>query len=154
MSENKPGVGAFVTDTDANAAVADISAKRTMYVGKLTQDPAMRPEKVDGLTNVEAVFDHFDPKVDVEYEDAEGGTVKETLSFSNLGDFGVKGITKQSDFLTKLASQAENYQAFLRQLKSNKILQRLLADPDAKAAYVAALETMLAELASAKEEQA
>lgn len=143
---DKPSVGAYVKDQDANAAIAEIPKNRTMLVTKLTSDPALGPQIVTDLTNPEQVFEHFKPKVEVDFENEEGGEVKEELGFNNLGDFGRKGITAQSDFLKNLDAQKENYNKFLKQLKSNKILQKMLADGEAKAAYVAALKTMLTEL--------
>lgn len=148
--DNKPGVGAYVRDQDADAAISDLSKNRSLLVTKLTSDPALRPEVVDGLTTPEAVFDHFKPKVEMDFEDETGAEVKEELRFKNLGDFGRKGITKQSDFLTGLANKQEGYNKALKQLKSNKILQSMLANPDAKAAYVDALKSMLAELQASK----
>lgn len=144
--ENKPGVGAFVRDVDADAAISSLSQNKTLLVAKLTADPALRPEVVPDLTNVEAVFEHYKPKCEVEFEGADGGEVKEELSFKNLGDFGRKGITKQSDFLQDLDAQQVNFQKYLKQLKSNKILQSMLADSEAKAGYIETLKTMLEEL--------
>ena len=148
--ENKPGVGAYVRDQDADAAISDLAKNRTLLVTKLTADPAMRPEIIDGLTNPEAVFDHFKPKVEMEFEDEGGNEVKEELKFKNLGDFGKKGITAQSNFLNGLDGKREGLQKALKQLKSNKILQSMLADPEAKAAYVEALKSVLAELQASK----
>jgi hypothetical protein len=148
--ENKPGVGAFVRDQDADAAISDIPKNRTMMVSKLTGDPAIKPEIVDGLTNVGEVFEHFKPAVEIDFEDIEGNSQKEELQFRNLGHFGRKGIIKQSKFLQDLQAQETNYQDFLKKLKSNKILQSMLADPDAKASYVAALQTLLDELNAAE----
>lgn len=146
MADNKPGVGAYVRDQDADAAISELSKNKTLMVAKLTSDPAMRPEVVSDLTNVEQVFEHFKPKCEVEFEGEDGSEVKEEMSFKNLGNFGRKGITKQSAFLQDLDAQQVNYQKFLKQLKSNKILQSMLADPDAKAGYIETLKTMLEEL--------
>ncbi len=148
--DNKPGVGAYVRDQDADAAISDLAKNRTLLVTKLTSDPALRPEVIEGLTNPEAVFDHFKPKAEMEFEDETGGEVKEELSFKNLGDFGKKGITAQSDFLNGLSQKQEGMNKALKQLKSNKILQSMLANPDAKASYVEALKSMLAELQASK----
>ena len=144
--ENKPTVGAYVRDQDANAAISELSKNKTIMVAKLTSDPALRPEVVSDLTNVEQVFEHFKPKCEVEFEGEDGSEVKEELNFKNLGNFGRKGITNQSSFLQDLDAQQVNYQKFLKQLKSNKILQAMLADPDAKAGYIETLKTMLEEL--------
>ena len=135
---------------DANEAIADIQNNRTLFVQKLTNDPALKPEIVHGLKNVEEVFGHYKPTVDVSFEDAEGSGKDETLNFKNLGDFGKKGITNQSSFLQDLNGEFEDYSKVAKQLKSNKILQKMLTDPAAKAAYVAALRAMLQELEDAE----
>ncbi|MEL6671121.1 MAG: hypothetical protein AAFR61_02985 [Bacteroidota bacterium] len=105
-----------------------------------------RPEVVQGLTNVEDVFAHFKPQAEVEFTDAEGGNIQEELSFNNLGDFGKKGITAQSQFLNDLQIQQDEYQKFIKTLRSNKILNKLLADPEAKAAYLESLKAAIAEI--------
>ncbi len=149
--DNKPGVGAYVKDIDANAAIAEIAKNRSMLVAKLTSDPAIKPEVVTGLTNPEDVFEHFKPNVEVAFEDQEGNEKKEQLKFKNLGDFGKKGIVNQSDFLKGLDGQQENNQKFIKQLKSNKILKAMLANPEAKAAYIETLKSLIEELESSGE---
>jgi len=76
-----------------------------MLIEKLTKDPPFKPDIVQGLTSIDEVFEHFSPKVDMEFSDSDGNTRKETLRFKNLGDFGVKGITSQSEFLQDLTAQ-------------------------------------------------
>src|SRR5207244_96984 len=98
--------------------------------------PPVRPEIVEGLTNIEQVFEHFKPKVDIDFETEEGTMRKETLGFQNLGDFGVKGITAQSDFLEELTMKKEQYQKIIRQLKTNKMLKQALADKQNKASLI------------------
>lgn len=149
--ENKPGVGAYVKDIDANAAIAEIAKNRSMLVAKLTSDPAIKPEVVTGLTNPEDVFEHFKPNVELGFEDEEGAEKKEQLKFKNLGDFGKKGIVNQSEFLKGLDAQQENNQKFIKQLKSNKILKAMLANPEAKAAYIETLKSLIEELESSGE---
>jgi predicted component of type VI protein secretion system len=128
--------------------VTQISSNRTLLVQKLTNKPT-KPEPVTGLKNVSEVFDHFKPSVQVEFENADGAPVKEDLHFSNLGDFGKKGITEQSKFLKDINAQKENYQKFIKQLRSNKILKSALQNTDSKVAYMAALQAMIQEIENA-----
>jgi hypothetical protein len=88
--------------------------------------------------------------VEVGFEDADGVTKKEALHFTNLGDFGVKGITEQSEFLKDNANQKEEYLKIIKQLKSNKILKAALADPEAKQALLDSIQGMIAELKNNK----
>ena len=63
-----------------------------------------------------------------------------------MGDFGTKGITAQSAFLTGLATEKDQYQKIIKQLKTNKLLKAALEDPDAKKALQDTLEALIAEL--------
>lgn len=145
MADNY-GIGGNEVKTDASEAFADIPQNRTLMAEKLTKDAPVKPEIVHGLQTVEQVFEHYKPEVGIDFEDADGMTKKETLNFKNLGDFGVKGITEQSEFLKDNASQKEEYLKIIKQLKSNKILKTALADPDAKQALLDAIQSMIAEL--------
>ena len=140
------GIGGTEVKTDASEAFADIPQNRTLMAEKLTKDAPVKPEIVHGLENVEQVFAHYKPNVSVDFEDAEGVTKKETLNFSGLGDFGIKGITAQSEFLKDNASQKDEYFKIIKQLKSNKILKTALSDPDAKSSLLDALAGMIEEL--------
>ncbi|MBO0950455.1 hypothetical protein [Fibrella forsythiae] len=131
---------------DANEAISDIQKNRTLLVQKLTANAPFKPVIEEKLETVDAVFARYKPTIDVSFDDAEGQGVDETLRFQNLGDFGRKGITAQSPFLQGLNSQQEDYQKFIKQLKSNKVLQKILTDPASKAIYLTALQAMIQEL--------
>lgn len=134
---------------DANEAIADIQKNRTLLVQKLTADPTFGPSIEEKLETVDAVFARFRPEIDIEFQDAEGAGVNETLRFNSLGDFGKKGLTAQSPFLQGLNSQQDDLQKFIKQLRSNKVLQKILADPSTKATYLSALRAMAQELEDA-----
>lgn len=131
---------------DANEAISDIQKNRTLLVQKLTADAPFKPVIDEKLETVEAVFTRYQPKINVTFDDADGQGVDETLRFQNLGDFGGKGITAQSPFLQGLNSQQADYEKFIKQLRSNKVLQQILNDPAAKATYLAVLQAMIEEL--------
>jgi len=140
------GIGGQEVPKDASEAIADIPQNRTLMIEKLTDDEPVKPQIVEGLKNVEQVFEHFKPQVDCDFQKEDGSTVTETLSFSNLGDFGVKGITTQSNFLNELNLEAKEYSKIVRQLKSNKLLRSVLENPEAKKAFTNALQAMIAEI--------
>jgi len=146
MMDNNYGIGGNEVKTDASEAFADIPQNRTLIAEKLTKDAPVKPEVVHGLQTVEQVFAHYKPELNVDFEDTEGTTRKETLRFTNLGDFGTRGITAQSEFLKDNAAQKEEYLKIIKQLKSNKILKSALADPEAKQALLDAIKSMIAEL--------
>lgn len=140
------GIGGNEVKTDASEAFADIPQNRTLIAEKLTKDTPVKPEVVHALQTVEQVFEHFKPTLNVDFEDQDGRTMKETLRFSDLGDFGTKGITAQSDFLRENAAKKDEYLKIIKQLKSNKILKAALANADAKQALLDAIHGMIADL--------
>lgn len=141
------GIGGQERKLDnAQEAITDIPLNRTLLVQKLTADPPLRAQVVEGLRTPEEVFAHFKPELEVEFEKEDGSTMQETLHFESLGDFGKKGIINQSNFLQDLSTQADDLQKLLRQLKSNKILKSALDTPETKAAFLAAIQAMMDEL--------
>ena len=142
------GVGGNEVKIDASEAIADIPFNRTLLVEKLTSDDPIHPEKVEGLTTIEDVFNYYKPSIDVEFEDEEGQDVDETFRFHSVADFLVKNMTQNSPFLSDLNAQQVFYEKMIKQLRSNKILQRALQNADSKAAFIEALEALLTELES------
>jgi hypothetical protein len=140
------GIGGNEVKLDANEAISEIPQNRTLVAQKLTIDAPVKPELVEGVTSVEKVFEHFKPEVKVNFEDAQGVIRPESLKFKNLGDFGVKGITSQSNFLSDLETEKDQYHKIIRQLKSNKILKAALEDSESKAALVESLQALIKEL--------
>lgn len=141
------GIGGQERKLDnASEAISDIPLNRTLMVQKLTTNTPMRPVIVEGLKTPEAVFAHFKPEVDVEFDNEAGATVREKLHFASLGDFGKKGIISQSNFLQELSTETDDLQKLLRQLKSNKILKTALENPETKAAFLSAVQAMMDEL--------
>ena len=144
------GIGGVEVKTDASEAFAEIPQNRTLMAEKLTKNAPMKPQMIHGLQTIDQVFANFKPAVDVEFEDADGKSIKETLNFSGLADFSIKGITEQSEFLKDNTAQKDEYFKIMKQLKSNKILKTALADPDAKNALLDTIYAMIAELKNNK----
>jgi hypothetical protein len=142
------GVGGNEVKIDASEAIADIPFNRTLLVEKLTSDDPIHPEKVEGLTTIEDVFNHYKPSINVEFEDEEGQEVTETFRFHSVADFLVKSMTQNSPFLSDLDAQQAFYARMIKQLRSNKILQRALQNADSKAAFIEALQSLLVEMES------
>lgn len=144
--DNNLGIGGNEVKTDAFEAFQDIQSNRTIMAQKLTAMAPVKPEVVEGLTNVEEVFGHYKPSVEMSFENEEGSMVRETLHFKNLGDFGVKGITGQSPFLSDLNTRQEQYQKIIKQLKSNKLLKSALSTSEGKQNLIGVLQALLSEL--------
>ena len=150
MAIEKYSIGGTVAETEAFEAFADIPQNRVLIAEKLTSHSPVKPEITEGLTTIEQAFEHFQPKVDIDFETEEGTSRKETLHFKNLGDFGVKGITAQSAFLGDLTMKKEQYQKIIKQLKTNKLLKQALSDPDSKQGLINSLQALIKELEQAR----
>ena len=135
-----------VQDVEVMESVLEFPQNRAFLTEQLTADDPSRPKIVNGLKTVDDVFEHYKPKVNVDFQDSEGVTKKEKLAFNNVGDFGVKGIIAQSDFLKSLNIQKEEYQKIVKQLKSNKQLKQVLAEVETKQALLNAIQALLKEL--------
>lgn len=140
------GIGGNEVKVDANESIADIPSNRTLLVQKLTDEAPATPECVYGLETVEDVFQRFEPTVDLCHTDAEGNEIKEVMTFKNLGDFGAKKIKENSEFLSKLDIEREQSVKIIRQLTSNRALQKALENPDTKEAIMEAIETSINEI--------
>ena len=144
------GIGGQERKLDVNESIVDIPQNRTLLIEKLTADPALRPEIVGGLKTVSEVFEHFQPQQEVEFATEEGSSISETIRFRALSDFGRKGVVAQSAYLQELDMTSEDFQRYVKQLKSNKILKTVLENPEAKAAYMSTIEAMIQELEASK----
>lgn len=139
-------VGGNAVKIDASEGMADIPMNRSLFVQKLTSNDPVRPEAVYDLKNVEEVFEHFKPSVEVEFETADGSTKSEEINFRGVGDFKTSAMVQQSAFLQGLNSEKEESQKLMKQLKTNKLVKGVVENPEAKAAFVNALQNLIQEL--------
>ncbi|MFW5773084.1 MAG: hypothetical protein ACOCWD_00235 [Tangfeifania sp.] len=143
------GIGGTEVPNEANEALSEIAQNRTLLVEKLTDEAPFKPEIVKGLTSIDDVFNHYQPSVDIDFEDSEGTSKEETLSFKGLADFGKDGITAQSDFLKDLTNQKEQYLKIIKQLKSNKLLRKALENKETKESMLNVIYAMVREIEEA-----
>ena len=139
-------VGGNAVKIDASEGMADISMNRSLFVQKLTSNDPVKPEAVYDLKTVEEVFDHYKPSVEVEFEQQDGSTKSEELSFKGVGDFKASNMVAQSPFLQGLNSEKEDYQKLMKQLKTNKLVRNVIENPDTKASFMNALQSLIQEL--------
>ena len=128
---------------DASEGIAEIPQNRTLLVEQLTKDEPVAPEVVAGLTNIDEVFAHFRPEIDIEFADADGAPVEENFRF---GDFSVRKMTEQSSFLSGLNAEKQFADRMEKSLRSNKVLQRVLENPETRGAFVNAISAILDDL--------
>jgi len=144
------GIGGTEVKTDAFEAFADIPQNRVLLAEKLTYDPPVKPEIIEGLTSIDDVFEQFKPKVDMTFETEDGAMRRETLHFKGLSDFGVKGIVAQSEYLGDVNMQQLQYQKIVKQLKTNKLLKQALANKETREHILKALQSLIQELDAAR----
>lgn len=140
------GIGGTEVKNDAFEAFADIPQNRVLMAERLTDMSSVRPEIVHGLSDLNAVFNHYNPSLEMEFETEDGASKTEELHFKGLDDFGPKGITQQSRYLSELDMKRLQYQKIVKQLKTNKLLKQALADSNTKENLVAALTVLVQEL--------
>lgn len=144
------GIGGQEVPKDASEGIADIPMNKTLMLEKLTSNDPIKPQLVEGLKTIDEVFTHFKPNTEVEFQKEDGSAQSEKLNFANLGEFGAKGITNQSTFLKDLELKKNEYAKVIKQLKSNKALKTVLENPETKAAFLQALQSMVQEIDEAK----
>jgi hypothetical protein len=135
---------------NASEAISDIPLNRTLFIEKFTSDPAYKPEVIHDLKNINEVFQHYQPQVEMEFETEDGAGVSEVLKFQNLAHFGKQGIIAQSSFLQNLNSEVIDLQKMIKQFKSNRIFRTVLENQEAKESYLSALKTLVRELEEAE----
>jgi predicted component of type VI protein secretion system len=140
------GIGGNEIRVEGQESITEIPQNKTLIAQKLTTNTPTRPEIVTGLKNMDEVFTHFDPKINVAFEDDKGQTIKEELGFKNVGDFSLNGMIEQSPFLGDLKTKNEQYKKMIKQLKTNKILKLALQDVEAKKSMIEALESLIKEI--------
>ncbi|GGH01352.1 type VI secretion system contractile sheath small subunit [Mucilaginibacter phyllosphaerae] len=139
-------IGGNETKVDTSEAFGEISPNKTLFIQKLTDNEPLRPEKVEGLKTVEEVFEHYKPNVSISLAKQDGSTLTENLKFQNLGDFSVKKIVQQSNYLRKLNIEREMHLNIIKQLKTNKTLKTTLDNEETRAAFISALKNFVKEL--------
>lgn len=140
------GIGGTEVQGDASEAISEIAQNKTLLVEKLTAEAPFKPEIVEGLTSIDDVFNHFQPKIELDFEDAEGTEKEEQLNFRGLADFGIDGITAQSKFLQDLTNQKEQLLKIIKQLKSNKLLRKAIENGETKEAMLNAIYALAKEI--------
>jgi hypothetical protein len=140
------GIGGIMQPTEAFEAINNIPQNRVLMAGKFTANTPLKPDIAQDLETIGQVFRHYAPAMDVEFETEEGMIRKEAISFKDLGDFSIKGITVQSNLLNELTMKKEQYQKIIRQLKSNIYLRQALSDKTSKQNFIKALQALIEEL--------
>ena len=138
--------GAWAAYKDIPPSLSPISQNKTLYVGKFNDELLQEPDAIEGLESVNDVLEHYKPEVTLSLFDQEGAPVVETFEFRRMGDFSQEGLVDQSPILRELSEQMRNLQKLDRHLRSNKLLQTALQNPQAKAIVLDMIQQMIDEI--------
>jgi hypothetical protein len=139
-----------VLEVETSEAIVEFPQNRALVVEQLTDDPPAKAEIIKNLRTMEDVFVHFKPNVNVEFEDLQGQTKKENLSFNELRDFELEGMIKKSDFLKELGLLKDSYEKIEKQLRTNKVLRDAVSDSESRNALIQSMQALLKELKDSK----
>ena len=138
-------------DENDGAKVNAIDANKTLMIDQYTSDVSLGdPELFEHAKDINEVFEHFKPSVDVDFVNKNGETICETLHFHEMNDFNVDGgkgnLVSNSAFLSEIKMQADNTSKIRKQIEVNNKLRSILKDSDAKEELKMMLKNMLDEL--------
>lgn len=142
-------------DEESSAKVSLIDQNKTLMIDQYTSDvEAGNPEFVEDITNINDAFEHFKPKVDVTFTDAEGGAVEETLKFGEIRDFEAQGgkgnLVKNSPFLSGTKEQIDTNVKIRKSIEQNRKLRDILKEAGSRGELKEMLQSMLDELNGAE----
>ena len=142
-------------DEESNAKVSLIDQNKTLMIDQYTSDvEAGNPEFVEDIQNINDAFEHFKPKVDVTFTDAEGGAVEESLKFGEIRDFEAQGgkgnLVKNSPFLSGTKEQIDTNVKIRKSIEQNRKLRDILKEAGSRSELKEMLQGMLDELNGAE----
>ena len=138
-------------DEESNAKVSPIDNNKTLMIDQYTSDAEPgNPEFVENIQTISDAFAHFQPKVEVDFVDEEGGSVNETLHFGELRDFEAQGgkgrLVSNSQFLSGVKQKIDTNVKIRKSIEQNRKLRDILKDAAAKEELKEMLQAMLEEL--------
>ena len=142
-------------DEESSAKVSLVDQNKTLMIDQYTTDvDPGNPEFVEDIQSIGDAFEHFKPKVDVTFTDAEGGAVDETLKFGELRDFEAQGgkgrLVQNSPFLSGVKEQIDTNVKIRKSIEQNRKLRDILKDAGSREELKEMLQSMLDELEAAK----
>ena len=142
-------------DEESSAKVSLIDQNKTLMIDQYTSDvEAGNPEFVEDIQNINDAFEHFKPKVDVTFTDADGGAVEESLKFGEIRDFEAQGgkgnLVQNSPFLSGVKEKIDTNQKIRKSIEQNRKLRDILKEAGSREELKEMLESMLTELEGAE----
>lgn len=141
-------------DEESSAKVNPIDNNKTLFIDQFTADiDPGNPEFVEDIQNINDAFAHFKPQVEVTFTDEEGGSVDETLHFSEIRDFEANGgkgrLVENSPFLSGVKDKIDVNTKIRKSIEQNRKLRDILKDPKYREELKEVFESMLADLEGA-----
>lgn len=138
-------------DEESSAKVSLIDQNKTLMMDQYTSDAEPgNPEFVEDIQNINDAFAHFQPKVEVDFVDEEGGSVNETLKFNEIRDFeadGGKGrLVQNSQFLSGVKAKIDVNTKMRKSIEQNRKLRDMLKESGSREELKQMLQAMLDEL--------
>lgn len=138
-------------DEESGANVSALDTNKTLMIDQYTSDAQGEdPELFEDAKNLDDVFQHFKPNVEVDFTDEDGGSISETLYFNNIKDFEANGgkgnLVANSEFLSGKKASMDSYAKVRKQIEQNKKLREILKDAGSKEELKDYLEYLLNEL--------
>lgn len=142
--------GAWAGVKEVPPSLLPLNQNQTLYVTKLTahDDGPPEPNKVEGLKSVDEVLEHYKPKKSISLTLEDENTEDEEFSFRRIGDFTQQGLIGQSKVLQAQAGKIQDLKKINMNLRSNKMLQKALQNPESRSLLRGMIEQMIDELAA------
>lgn len=142
-----------ILEEDNGGKVNEIPHSKSLYVGQFT-NAVDEPEFFQNATNIKAVFENFQPEVDVDFVDEEGNLINEVLKFNEIRDFEIDNgrgkLVSNSPFLSELKSNIEANAKMSKLISQNTRLKALLTNAQSKEELCNVLQYLLNELENEK----
>lgn len=138
-------------DEQSSAKVSPIDNNKTLLIDQFTSDAEPgNPELVEDIHNIGEAFAHFQPKVEVDFVDEEGGSVNETLHFNEIRDFEAQGgkgnLVANSAFLSGVKAKIDTTAKIRKSIEQNRKLRDILKDADSCEELKQMLQALMEEL--------
>ena len=138
-------------DEESNAKVTPIDNNKSLMIDQYTSnvEPG-NPELVEDIWTINDAFAHFKPSVEVDFIEEEGGSVNETLHFSELRDFEAQGgkgrLVENSQFLSGVKKKIDTSSKIRKSIEQNRKLRDILKDSASRDELKEMLKAILKEL--------
>ena len=112
--------------------------------------PLLAEKPIDNAKTTTELLGIVKPNIDVEMTDENGMPINEKFRFNKVNEFGPEGLSKQSNFLTRLQRKQKNAETIKKRLVEVSPLKKLLGNADQKGLLIAQLQALLQELEEAE----